>query len=335
MWPKLLLLMACCLASILPRTALSETNGTTLLRQPAMSYAASGSYELALSDDWSSLAFDLFAPLRASVDGRASFADIKLGFSGKALTNNTNLSFGKVWRRAAGQDRIFGVNGYLDFGKKDGISTVMSQATFGLEYEIANPGRFVSTNLTFGSNLYLPLADYTAPRFGIGSGTYVLRRGMDSYVAWSRNMGDGMRMGARLSVFHYPATTTRSTRGIGTLSLTSQITRGLPKGMSFNAGLTSRYTPGEPLAPRLRLQIQRSLPRTAGFGKRNIGNLQPSSSCTIVPGRNPLDQLQCGEGQYTAMKKHDYYTLETADPEATVTVPAPERQLGYGILYVP
>lgn len=329
--------LALTLAALAPSAAVSGAAETRLLRPRAISYASEGSYALSFSRNWGSLAFDIFTPQAASLGpdglGSASFNHMALAYSGNDTNQNGRLSFGRVWRSSLSENRVFGLNSYLDFGKKAEIDAVMAQASFGVEYEVALKGAYSATNLTFGGNLYLTFQDYTQARFT--SSAWVPRRGLDSYVAWTQQMGDGLQMGARASLFQYPATNTRQARGIGTLSLTSRVTRGLPQGTSLSAALSGRYTPGETLAPRLKLQLRRARPVIHAQGKRPVGDLQPSRACHIRPGATPLDQLDCGRRAYTPRKMHEYYRLKGAKAEGTVTVPAPERQLGYGTLYVP
>ncbi|KAA2314648.1 hypothetical protein DL237_07060 [Pseudooceanicola sediminis] len=324
-------------ALLAPSPARSGPAATTLLRPKAISYAADGGYALSFNRNWGSLSFDIFTPRRVILGndglGEVSFDHVALAFSGNDSAHSAQLSYGRVWRTSLSANRVLGINGYLDFGKRAAIDEVMAQATVGLEYEIALQGVETATNLTFGSNLYLTLDDYTRARYS--SSAWVPRRGVDSYVAWSQTVGSGLQMGARASLFQYPATATRQARGIGTLSLTSRVTRGLPQGTSLSAALTGRFTPGEVIAPRLKLQLRRSRPVIHAQGTRPVGTLQPSRKCSIRPAATRLDRLDCGRRAYHPRRMHEYYRPKGTRTEGTVSVPTPRRRLGYGSLYVP
>lgn len=329
--------MAGCLASLvlaLPAFAGSET---TLLRPRAISYAPSGSSVLNIQRDWSSLTLNLLAPQGQRRLGGLGmgqgFTHLTLGYAGNDSQRDISVSLGQAWRQAVSDSMIIGVNAYLDFGQQPISHQIMSQATLGVEYESASGYGMGQGNLVFGSNLYLPFADYTAPRFGLDG--WVPRRGMDSYIALTRSPRAGLTYGTRLSVFHYPASTYRAARGIGTFSVTGEMTRGLPEGSALSADLTGRYTPGEPLTPRLELEYRQQLVPPAPQGQQVVGPLRPSRDCDIVEGDTRLERLDCGRSQYEATRRHQVYRPHGRDTEAAVTVPAPRRRLGYGGFYVP
>ncbi|QPM90652.1 hypothetical protein [Pseudooceanicola algae] len=338
MLPKASSLLASCCAMFLGSAALSQETGTILLRPGAISYAPSGSSSLVMQRDWASLNLDLLAPQgRTRLGGLGlgqGFTHVSLGYSGNTQSNDVTLSLGQAWRSALSGQSVFGLNAYLDFGRKAASDQVLSQVSLGVEYERAANSGLGNGDLVFGSNLYLPFADYTATRFGLDD-TSVPRPGMDSYVSWTRRGRMGFSYGTRFSIFHYPASESRPAQGIGTFSLTGEVTRGLPTGSAVTADLTGRYTPGEDLAPRFELAYRQDLVPPPAQGKITTGTQSPSRNCRIVEGETRLERLNCGRARYRAPAKHEVYETEGVKPEATVSVPAPERRLGYGGFYVP
>lgn len=322
-------LLACLLVT--GTAAPAQEAGPTLLMPGATSYAASGGYALSLNDGGGRLSVDLFAPARVG-DGRAAFTQAKLRYGTDNRREWGSLSLGRAMRFALDDRRVIGFNAYLDTVKRAAHDRFMGQIGVGAEYEISGAGSDPAS-LRFGSNVYLPFRDYTAARLKLSGG--VPRQGMDSFVSVSRGFGKGLRLGTRLSIFHYPETGTRDERGIATLALEGTLSNGLPKGTTLTARLTGRYSPGAEIEPRLRVELRRVLRKPKAAGKRPVGALQPSRNCSIHGAASALDRLDCGSDRtYTARKKHEMIQEgETAG--GSHTVPPPQRQLGYGTVYVP
>lgn len=309
--------------------ALAQEAGPTLLVPEANSYVASGGYKLRVTGSGSSLAADIFAPV-AVTEGGAAFVQAKLDYGSNRETHWGKFSLGRVTRAMLDERHVVGVNAFVDLGKKGAYDTVMGQASLGAEYERIGPGRHPDS-LRFGANFYQPFRDYTDPARGVGGN--VPRRGIDAFVAWSRAMGDKLRYGARASLFYYPATATRRSRGIGTLSLDGTTKLGLPRGTTLTGRVTTRYTPGEPLAPRLGVELRHAFQKTARA--KPVGDLRPSRYCRVEAGEERLNQLVCrGTTKRRAATREDI--LDTGDKaKGAFTVPPPDRHLGYGSLYIP
>ncbi len=340
MLAKISSLLACCIALALgglaplpARSQTAETATPSLLQPGALAYAASGSYGLSYSGDTAAGSFDLFAPV--SVGQRsARFAQVRLGFTGTSAERDGRLSLGGIWRMLPDPEHVFGLNAYVDLGGRTSSGRIMGQASLGMEYESARASRLGQSRLTFGSNLYIPFADYTARAMGIEGS--LPRRGLDGYIAWSRQLTRGFGLGSQLSLFHYPATRTRPSRGIATFTVNGSITRGLPEGSSLQAGLTGRYTADQPLDPRLSLQYRWALTPASRSGGGPVGDLQPPRNCVIVPGARRVDRLDCGPAsRRRAQRIRDFHVIEGPRASGAATVPPPQRSLGYGTLYVP
>ena len=321
-----LVLLACVCA---PAPLLSQT---ALLRQDAGSYSASGSYGIALTRGWADLSFGIFAPGRASRSG-ARFTELQLAFAGSRTDHTARLTFGRVGRMALDESRVLGLNAYLDLGQRSGVDALLAQASLGLEYEHAITGAFRDWRLRFGSNLYLPFADYTAPRYD--SGAEVPRAGIDTYLSWSRAVGTGLDLSGRFSLFHYPASATRAARGLGTLTLTGRMTRNLPEGSALEAHIGTRFEPGSPPAPALSLTYSRLLPRPGAAASAPIGSLRPARDCRVVPEARGTDRIFCGADDYSPQSRPPHAQPPAAPDTFGLAVPPPRRHLGFGTFFTP
>lgn len=334
-WRGSLRRMALCLCALTvlgplsPRPARSET---TLLRPLTASYATSGDYGITASGDWVDLSFSLFSPDFVSRHG-ARFTELSFAGAGDGDDQMLRMTIGRAWRRSLAKGEVLGFSTYLDLGKQAGLPDVMGQASFGVEYERARNGILQNFRLNMGSNLYLPFTDYTLARYG--SDTYVPRAGLDGYMAWTRGFGEGLELGGRLSLFHYPATPTREAEGIGTVALSGRMTRYLPPGSALEAALAARYQQGEAPVPSLSLTYSRKIPHAGSAAAAPVGAMKPASACRIVPDERDQKRLDCGPSDYTPQRPHEVYGPAGQAPEVGATVPAPERNLGYGSLWVP
>ncbi|SLN38405.1 hypothetical protein PSM7751_01733 [Pseudooceanicola marinus] len=305
---------------------------TSLLRPGAVSYAASGSYGLAARDNWAELSFGLFTP-SVVTDRRGRFDALRFSLTGNRQDQTLRFSWGRAWRSVLPGGQVWGINSYLDLGAPPGRNRLMGQASLGVEYEQATSWALQGSRLRFGSNLYLPFADYASRQ--TLSGTNVPRAGLDGYLDWTRSLGTGLELGGRLSLFHYAATSERDARGIGTLSLKGRMTRYLPPGSALEARLGARYTPGEAAVPRLSMTYTRAIPHPGASASAPIGALRPASDCRIRPEAQGIERLDCGPTSYDPLTPYEVYGPGGRRPPVTVTVPTPERNLGYGTLFVP
>ncbi|WP_375689243.1 hypothetical protein [Pseudooceanicola sp. LIPI14-2-Ac024] len=309
--------------------ALGQEARSTLLVPGANAYAASGGYALHLSGAATAFSADVFTPFRLSEHG-ADFIQARVSYGGSSTASWGRVSFGKVSRKVLSPRQIVGVNAYVDVGKKSTSDRIVGQVTLGGEYERLGLGPDADS-LRFGANLYQPFRDYTDPAKGPAGN--VPRHGLDAFVAWSRAVGEKLRFGARASLFFYPATTTRNSQGIGTLSLDGMTTRGLPPGASLTGRVTARYTPGEPLAPLLNVEFRQAFQKSARA--RPVGGLRPSRYCRVEAGEERLEQLVC-QGVTKRRKARREDILDTGErAKGAFTVAPPERHLGYGTLYIP
>ncbi|MBR9763601.1 MAG: hypothetical protein GYB53_08775 [Rhodobacteraceae bacterium] len=305
---------------------------TTLLRQGAGSYAASGAYGLSLNRNWADLSFGLLLPGQASSRG-ARFTELQASFAGSAADQTVRLGYGRISRLALGPDRVLGLNAYVELGKQAGMPDLLGQASLGVEYEQAIAGVLQDWRLSFGSNLYLPFADYTAARFYTGAA--VPRAGIDGYLAWQQSFGSGLDLGGRLSLFHYPASATRAARGLGTLSLTGRMTRALPEGSALEARLSTRFEPGNAPVPSLRLTYNHRIPHPGAGASAPVGPLRPASDCHVVPGARGPERISCAPPDYRPQSRPLQARGRTPPPALGLVVPAPQRHLGFGTLFTP
>ncbi len=310
---------------------------TSLLRAGAGSYAASGSYGITVNRDWADLSFGLLLPGRASM-ASALFNAFRAAVSGSAEDQTAQLGYGRISRVALGPDRVLGLNAYVELGKQAGMPDLLGQASLGVEYEQAITGALQDWRLSFGSNLYMPFADYTAPRFG--SSAAVPRAGIDGYLSWRRSFGSGLDIGGRLSLFHYPASPTRAARGLGTLSLTSRFTGSLPEGSAVEARLGTRFEPGNAPVPSLRLTYRHRLPHPGASASAPVGPLRPASDCHVVPDARGPERISCAPPDlqtpdYQPQARPTRARTRAPAPALGLVVPAPQRHLGFGSPFTP
>lgn len=312
--------------------AVAQSFTPSLLPTDALSFGTSAGYSYASSDATGTLSADVFTPLAVQAQS-AQFLQAGLRYGRTDQDRRRVQSFlGFSHRQHLGQSRTFGLNAYVEGGKRPVHDRFSGQFSLGAEYQWFGAGT-AQREVTFGSNYYVPFQNYAAQAAAYNN--ILPRRGTDTFLRYARDVTSFLRLGSTFSLFRYPAAADLGARGYGTVSFDGTLIDGLPRGMQLSASVGGRFSEDEEFDPSVGLRMRHALPKRISTAQAWQGDIAPSSECRIEGQRRGINRLQCTRATARRPAAPIDMILASDIGRGGVIVPVPRRNLAYGTLFVP
>lgn len=306
----------------------------TLLPSNGEIAAPTGRFDLNLSEDGGGLAAGIFAPLRQTENGYILY-DLGLlaNIDDNQKVDGLFAHAGLAYRFRSGENQTFGINGYIENGRADGTSEMLTSFSLGGEYDL----RFSEQNsfVQAGANAYFALDDYTDTT-AFGSLSSAPRDGFDVYGTYGQDH-DGYGLSGTLTGFQYFETDFASELTGARADIGMTYWAGLPEGMSIDGSLGVRTDN----RANSDAQLVAGLGVNWTFGGGN-GTVNSTADCAVVRNDDGTSTVDCGEsvirnptGSITTKDGQLLNDNVAPPPVQRVGLTAPRRNMAFGTPFTP